>query len=157
MTHKNQNDWMSSIKERFKAFPNLYYWLVDLISPVYPDRKYKKLLNSLSEDNIVINLGSGARKLSQSVINIDISPYKNVDVVASIFALPFPDNSIDGIINITVLEHISNPNTAVNEMCRVLKPDGLMFSVGFFKNGSLLFCPLIFHFYIDFFFCYLCF
>jgi len=56
MKHSNQNDWMSSIKEKFKEFPNLYYGLVDLISPVYPDKKYKKLLNSLSENSEVINL-----------------------------------------------------------------------------------------------------
>ena len=82
-----------------------------------------------------ISIGSGARKLSQSVINVDISPYENVNVVADIFALPFPDNSIDGIINITVLEHISNPNTAVNEIYRVLKPNGLVFSVVPFTLG----------------------
>jgi SAM-dependent methyltransferase len=135
MTDKNQSDWMSSIKERFKAFPNLYYWLVDLVSPVYPDRKYKKILNSLSKDSFVINLGSGARKLSRSVINVDISPYKNVDVVADIFALPFPDNSLDGIINIVVLEHVSNANVAINEMLRILKPGGMIFSIVPFIQG----------------------
>jgi len=34
-----------------------------------------------------------------------------------------------------VLEHISNTNTAINEMCRVLKPDGLIFSVVPFTLG----------------------
>jgi SAM-dependent methyltransferase len=99
------------------------------------DRKYKRLLKSLAEDSVVVNLGSGTHRLSQSIINVDISPYKNVDVVADIYALPFPDNSIDGIINISVLEHISNANAAINEIRRVLKPGGLIFSVIPFIEG----------------------
>ena len=135
MKHDNQNDWMSSIKEKFKVFPNFYHLLVAIFSPVCLDRKYKRLLESIPEDSIVINLGSGSSKLSKSIINVDISPYKNVDVVADICILPFKDNSVDGIINMFVLEHISKPNIAIDEMRRILKPGGLIFSVVPFTLG----------------------
>jgi len=131
----NQYDWMNAIKEKFKSFPRIYHCLVVVFSPVYSDRKYRQLIKSLSKNDIILNLGSGSYKLSPSIINVDISPYKNVDVVADICTLPFPDNFIDGIINIAVLEHIPNPNIAVNEMRRILKPGGLIFSVIPFTLG----------------------
>ena len=131
----NQNDWLNSIKEKFKAYPRLYYWLIDTVSPVCPNRKYKLLLDSLPENAIVVNVGSGPHRLSPSVINVDLSPFRNIDVVADICSLPFSNNSIDGIINIVVLEYISMPIAAVDEMRRVLRPGGLIFSVVPFMQG----------------------
>ncbi len=42
-------------------------------------------------------------------------------------SIPLEDNSIDAIISIQVLEHLSNPQQALNEMFRVLKPGGHLF------------------------------
>ena len=40
--------------------------------------------------------------------------------------LPFRDNTFDAAWSITVLEHVLDPQTALQEMCRVLKPGGLL-------------------------------
>jgi SAM-dependent methyltransferase len=40
--------------------------------------------------------------------------------------LPFPDASFDTVLNVQVLEHTPNPGILVQEMSRVLKPDGLL-------------------------------
>jgi SAM-dependent methyltransferase len=42
-------------------------------------------------------------------------------------ALPFTDSEFDAIWSITVLEHIPNPERALNELRRVLKPGGMLF------------------------------
>ncbi len=34
------------------------------------------------------------------------------------------DNSIDTIISINMLEHVTDPNRVINEICRTLKPGG---------------------------------
>lgn len=46
------------------------------------------------------------------------------DIVGDIHELPFPDNSQDAILCISVLEHVENPIKACQELYRVLKPGG---------------------------------
>jgi len=41
--------------------------------------------------------------------------------------LPFSDNTFDALWSITVLEHVPEPEKALLEMCRVVKPEGLIF------------------------------
>ncbi len=41
--------------------------------------------------------------------------------------IPLADHSVDVIISIQVLEHLSSPHQAMREMARVLKPDGHLF------------------------------
>lgn len=49
------------------------------------------------------------------------------DIVGDIHMLPFADNSVDAIVCIAILEHIEEPQKAVREMHRVLKPGGQCF------------------------------
>lgn len=43
---------------------------------------------------------------------------------ADIFNLPFPDSSFDHVFVCFVLEHLANPDKALEQLKRVLKPDG---------------------------------
>ncbi len=58
---------------------------------------------------------------------LDKIPDYHPDIVGDIHALPFPDNSVDALICIAVLEHVEDPKLAVEEMYRVLKPGGYAF------------------------------
>jgi predicted SAM-dependent methyltransferase len=57
-------------------------------------------------------------------IVLDKVPDYNPDIVGDIHNLPFEDNSIDAIICMNVLEHVEEPQKAVREIYRVLKPGG---------------------------------
>jgi SAM-dependent methyltransferase len=48
------------------------------------------------------------------------------DVCGDLLALPFPDDTLDGMILTEVLEHCIDPVAAVNQARRVLKPGGLL-------------------------------
>ncbi|OGZ05813.1 MAG: hypothetical protein A2845_03345 [Candidatus Lloydbacteria bacterium RIFCSPHIGHO2_01_FULL_49_22] len=49
------------------------------------------------------------------------------DIVGDIHKMPFVNNSIDAIICASVLEHVTNPFTAAEEIYRTLKPGGLVY------------------------------
>ena len=55
---------------------------------------------------------------------LDIDPENKPDIVADIHALPVTDQSVDAIICKAVLEHVSDPQKAVEEIYRVLKLGG---------------------------------
>jgi ubiquinone/menaquinone biosynthesis C-methylase UbiE len=57
--------------------------------------------------------------------------------VASVTALPWPDNSMDLCIAVELLEHVSNWQGCLSEMIRVLKPGGALF-----LSTSNRLCPL---------------
>jgi 2-polyprenyl-3-methyl-5-hydroxy-6-metoxy-1,4-benzoquinol methylase len=38
--------------------------------------------------------------------------------------MPYGDASFDCVVNVSMLEHLKDPGSAINEMLRVLKPDG---------------------------------
>jgi len=49
---------------------------------------------------------------------------EKIDVMASAFAIPFAEASFDCLLSTAVLEHLEEPQTALEEACRVLKPGG---------------------------------
>jgi len=58
---------------------------------------------------------------------MDPVPDYSPDIVGDIHHLPFEDNSLDGIVCMAVLEHVENPILAMQEMHRVLRPEGMLF------------------------------
>ena len=83
----------------------------------------------------VLDVGSGRGYLQDIVENysgLDISSsvsrfYHKKFVLGSAAAMPFPDNSFDGVWSIWVLEHVPNPEQAVLEIRRVAKPNAVLF------------------------------
>ncbi len=100
---------------------------------------FKELENFIREHNLfgkkVLEVGCGRgvfQDLVESYIGVDISftvyrwlhkPY----VVCFAEELPFPDNEFDAIWTITVLEHLHEPEFALKEFRRVLRPAGVLF------------------------------
>ena len=122
--------WLDRLKNRLKAYPRLYAFLTDVCSPVLLTGKGPRiLLERLNPDAVVLNLGSGAKRISSSVINVDFLPFEGVDVVADITRLPLRDGSVDGIINEVTLEHVRDRRAAIDEMQRVLKKGGYLYIV----------------------------
>lgn len=58
----------------------------------------------------------------------DIEPGINVLFTADAHHLPIADNSLDGVIMVSVLEHLYDPIRAVDQISRALKPGGVYFS-----------------------------
>lgn len=67
-----------------------------------------------------LNLGSGKFSI-EGYISID-KDYHDLNV----FPYPFKDNEIDEILCYHILEHLENLPRAMQEIHRILKPDGLV-------------------------------
>lgn len=62
------------------------------------------------------------------VVRLDMQPHFPIDVVASVTALPFRDNSIDRISSNSLFEHCAYPHEILSECLRVLRPGGVLFT-----------------------------
>ena len=111
-------------------------------------KKLKKIQKIIFKPKTyVLNFGCGpstgsGKKLwninsieSLNIINYDILLQDEVTVVGDAHSLPFKSNVIDSIICQAVLEHVKNPNKVVDEMLRVLKPGGYIYSEVPFMQG----------------------
>jgi SAM-dependent methyltransferase len=87
------------------------------------------------EDKRILDVGAGSGYLQDEVADytgLDIAPeaarfFHKKYVVGSATALPFPDASFDAVWSIWVLEHVPNPEKALSEMRRVVKPGGYIY------------------------------
>ena len=124
-------DFLDKIKYKLKDYSKFYNFLIELISPVYPQPfidSRKIIREEIKEKNkVALNLGSGNSDLGQDLLNVDLLPYDNVDIICDIENIPFKDNSVDYIINIAVLEHVPNPQKVIAEIHRILKPGGKIY------------------------------
>jgi SAM-dependent methyltransferase/uncharacterized protein YbaR (Trm112 family) len=86
-------------------------------------------LRDIPEDAVVMELGSGRRRLREQVITVDLFPFPNVDVLADIRQAPFVEGCADFVVLDTVLEHVPEPQAVVDEIRRILKPGGKVLCV----------------------------
>lgn len=82
---------------------------------------------SLGRNAVVLNIGSGESAYGPNVVNLDIGPFQNVDLVGIAEQLPIADGACDATILIAVLEHVPDAEQTLSEARRVLKPSGRLF------------------------------
>lgn len=94
-----------------------------------------RVLTGTPADAICLSVGGGPGL--GAFTNLNIGPFPNVDVVADAHALPYADGSVHAIYCEAVIEHLYDPQQAVKEMHRVLKPGGMVFAgTPFIESGT---------------------
>lgn len=115
--------------------------------------KVQWITQRLSQGQKILDVGCGAGFLTNalaekgfSVTGVDISSdslrvarlYDKTQTVqyvsADAYALPFPDASFDIVTSMDFLEHVDDPERAIRECARVLKPGGQFFFHTFNRN-----------------------
>ncbi|CAN5283427.1 hypothetical protein BH20ACI1_BH20ACI1_28270 [soil metagenome] len=106
-------------------------------------RKKLEKIQPISEENRILEVGSGAHGLIFGFGNkfkVGIDPLavdyrrlfpawqRNTQTLAAIGEkLPFADASFDVVLSDNVIDHAENPIKIVEELARVLKPEGLLY------------------------------
>ena len=81
---------------------------------------------SASSKLICIDLGCGTHK-AEDFIGVDVVAADGVDVIANLNGyFPFPDNSVDFLKAHDIIEHLPDRIHTMNEIWRILKPDGIV-------------------------------
>lgn len=103
-------------------------------------RCFQAMKRALLERNpspIVLVVGGGIKGKGMSaftgtpsirLVNVDPSPNSQAVLFCDGHDLPFADASVDGVITQAVLEHVADPVRCVQEIHRVLKPAGIVYS-----------------------------
>jgi SAM-dependent methyltransferase len=106
------------------------------ITPIKAPEFLKRLASRSARPRLLIIgggvLGQGTEALYQSEaierVGIDVYASPFTALVADAHQLPFQDASFDGVWIQAVLEHVLEPQQAVAEIHRVLRPEGLFYA-----------------------------
>lgn len=127
-THETTQKEGDVIREYFKKWPKFYYFIVYVFGPVwFTGLSPVAFLRKYARDGKKVNLGSGPRRIHPDVINMDSIAYADVDVVGDVCALPFETGTVAMAVCDNVLEHVSHPQTAADEIYRILQEGGVAY------------------------------
>ena len=111
----------------FQRYPGAYRILTTWLAPRLPFRAWRKYFPDF-KSSIVLNLGCGTQCLDPEIINVDFASFPHVDILLDFTKkLPIKNLSVDGVISISVLEHLPNPSFAAKEIIRILKNGGILY------------------------------
>lgn len=93
-------------------------------------REAERLVHDQPDDALCLEIGGGGGfgRNDQQFLTVNIGPFKDVDIVADAYALPYRDGTVSAIMCEAILEHLEFPEAAVKEMHRVLAPGGQVFA-----------------------------
>jgi SAM-dependent methyltransferase len=131
---------LSTSKGFKKVVHALYIWLKPE-DRVWTTNSLKAIHGLLEENNPdaddcnVVLVGAGFErvyrrilKLYRNIIRIGLPSRGDVDLVSDICDIPLIKDSLDLLLSSSVLEHVYNPEQAVKEMFRVVKPGGYVYA-----------------------------
>lgn len=94
--------------------PNPYPW------------RFLDLIDTQAEDAVILDLGAGGR-VHPNIVSMEYVSHPNNSVQGDCLALPFRDQCADLILSQAVIEHVTDPQKAFEEMYRVLRPGGKLY------------------------------
>lgn len=134
------------MREIFKFIKKIFYKILTPSRSIITKEEYSSLKFLIQSPEKVLNVGSSSFTLLGSkfwdiipddldLINLDLVPGDNIDVVADAENMPFQNEYFDLVVCQAVLEHTKDPKKIVNEIHRVLKKRGLLYCTVPFLQG----------------------
>ncbi len=147
---------MKKAKQYWDKKAKMYNKMLKNYKPYIP--MYEFIREPLTDNMQVLEVGTGtglvAREIADKVKSVEATDFseemiaqaKNIEhssniifSCADVFSLPFSENQFDVVVVANVLHIIPNPEKAMQEIKRVLKPNGLLIAtIYLWKELSLL-------------------
>ncbi|BAZ66840.1 putative methyltransferase type 11 [Fischerella sp. NIES-4106] len=138
------NDFIDKVQITLKPKSKLERLMVNIVPGINLNVKTKKNSQKFTEILLQQNknplvliiggsvVGQGMEDLLSSseieFIETDVTFGSRISVICDAHQIPFAEDSFDGVIVQAVLEHVIDPKRCVEEIYRVLKPNGLVYS-----------------------------
>lgn len=91
--------------------------------------------NPDDDDRVLVNMGAAIEKVFQAIyepyaqiVRVGLPHDGRVDAIGDAMDYPLADDSVDLLVSSSVLEHIPDPELAIREVFRVLKPGGRVYA-----------------------------
>ena len=100
---------------------------INRVLPVFPS--VRDLFANVPQDGLILDCGSGDRILDDPrYVSLDWELCQLPMVHGDVLELPFKSETFDLVFSQALLEHVSNPFVAAEEMCRVTRHGGLIWA-----------------------------
>ena len=92
------------------------------------------LVDDVPPDGMILNIGAAPERVlkqafaSRSVVKVGFPSHGGVDLYGDALQLPIQSESVDLMVSSSVIEHLSDPERAVAEQFRVVKPGGRVYA-----------------------------
>lgn len=86
-----------------------------------------ELFVRFSDSDLMLDIGGGLPRVHPLIKNLNLEPGDGVDIVGNVLDLPFESDSVGLVVCQEVLEHVSHPFLAMQEIHRVIRPGGVAF------------------------------
>jgi SAM-dependent methyltransferase len=131
LTLDRPREWLEQ-RDRKLGFARRPTWRRRLLNPDITDkrlqaRRLEDFLAPYGPSSIVVDVGSSLVRRTAAIVCFDLIPTDDVDLVGDLHRMPLADGSVDAVVCTGVLEHVDDPDRAVNELRRVLKPGGRIY------------------------------
>lgn len=125
-----------AVRKKLPRFLERYLWFFELAI----EDAVSALARSLPSQARLLDAGAGEGQYRGHFSNIRYTGldlaigdsqwnYAGLDVLGDLTALPFAANTFDAALNIVTLEHVKQPQQVLNEIARVLRPNGRLLLV----------------------------
>jgi len=122
---------MTGLLDRWRGNPDVYYLLHSYLFIAKKLYREKMVTHVGRLHGVVLDVGCGRKPYSSliqcnSYVGVERNASLEPDVVADAVSLPFKAGAFDSVLCTEVIEHIPEPEEAVREIQRVLKPGGVL-------------------------------